>query len=77
MEMSDSPIKPVEWIGSSYKDFRSFPDDVQDHVGYALHLAQTGSKHDDAKPLKGFGGAGAFWKSCQTMLAIPSARSIQ
>ena len=60
MEVSDSPIKPVEWIGSSYKDFRSFPDDVQDHVGYALHLAQTGSKHDDAKPLKGFGGAGVL-----------------
>lgn len=58
--MSDTSLKPVEWIGSSYKDFRSFPDDVQDHAGYALHLAQTGDKHEDAKPLKGFGGAGVL-----------------
>lgn len=25
--------------------------------GYALFLAQTGKRHPDAKPLKGFGGA--------------------
>ena len=36
------------------------PDDVQDTFGYALHLAQTGSKHPDAKPLKGFGSAGVL-----------------
>jgi len=53
-------FRAVEWVGSSYKDFRSFPDDVQDHAGYALYLAQRGEKHDDAKPLKGFGGAGVL-----------------
>jgi phage-related protein len=58
--MSDSVIKPVDWIGSSYKDFKAFPDEVQDHMGYALHVAQTGGKHDDAKPLRGFGGAGVL-----------------
>ena len=58
--MPDRFNRPVEWVGSSYKDFRSFPDEVQDHVGYALHVAQTGSKHEDAKPLKGFGGAGVL-----------------
>ncbi len=26
----------------------------------ALHLAQAGQKHPDAKPLKGFGGAGVL-----------------
>ena len=26
-------------------------------MGFALHLAQHGEKHIDAKPLKGFGGA--------------------
>ena len=36
------------------------PDDVQDTFGYALHLAQAGSKHRQAKPLKGFGGAGVL-----------------
>jgi phage-related protein len=58
--MPESALKPVDWIGSSYRDFRAFPDEVQDHMGYALHLAQTGEKHDDAKPLKGFGGAGVL-----------------
>ena len=33
---------------------------MQDVFGYALHLAQTGRKHDQAKPLKGFGGAGVL-----------------
>jgi phage-related protein len=28
--------------------------------GYALYLAQLGDKHDQAKPLKGFGGAGVL-----------------
>lgn len=53
-------MKPVAWVGSSYKDFRSFPDPVQDGMGYALFLAQTGKMHGDAKPLKGFGGAGVL-----------------
>ena len=57
--MSD-PIKPVSWIGSSYKDFRAFPDSVQDLMGYALYRAQIGAKHESAKPLKGFGGAGVL-----------------
>lgn len=29
-------------------------------MGYALYLAQLGDKHDHAKPLKGFGGAGVL-----------------
>jgi phage-related protein len=29
-------------------------------MGYGLYLAQTGGKHPDAKPLKGFGGAGVL-----------------
>ena len=34
------------------------PEAVQDVFRYALHLAQSGSKHPDTKPLQGFGGAG-------------------
>ncbi|MEA3410140.1 MAG: type II toxin-antitoxin system RelE/ParE family toxin [Pseudomonadota bacterium] len=34
----------------------AFPEGVKDVLGYALHLAQQGEKHLDAKPLKGFGG---------------------
>lgn len=56
--MSSKSIKPVEWVGSSYKDFRSFPDLVQDSMGFALYMAQIGRMHGSSKPLKGFGGAG-------------------
>ena len=58
--MSDALIKSVSWIGSSYKDFRAFPDPVQDLMGYALYRAQIGAKHDNAKPLQGFDGAGVL-----------------
>ena len=53
----EPPFKPVIWVGSSRKDLREFPDLVQDHIGYALYVAQQGGKHRDAKPLRGFGGA--------------------
>jgi phage-related protein len=52
--------KPVHWIASSRKDLLALPDEVQDVFGYALWLAQQGGKHDAAKPLKGFGGAGVL-----------------
>lgn len=56
----DPPLKPVIWIGTSLKDLREFPPPVQDHVGYALYVAQRGGKHQDAKVLSGFGGAGVL-----------------
>lgn len=49
--------KPVIWIGPSLRDLKSLPGVVQDVFGYAIHLAQTGKKHPNAKPLHGFGGA--------------------
>lgn len=52
--------KPLYWIGSSLKDLKGFPDEVQDIVGHALDTAQHGGKHEDAKPLSGFGGAGVL-----------------
>lgn len=58
--MSRVTEKPVSWVGSSYKDFREFPDPVQDAMGYVLYQAQIGLKHDSVKPLKGFGGAGVL-----------------
>lgn len=57
--MTDVPsLKPVTWVGTSLKDLREFPEVVQDHMGYALYVAQRGGKHQDAKVLSGFGGAG-------------------
>jgi phage-related protein len=55
--MTQISVQPVVWIGSSLNDLREFPEDVHDMMGYALYLAQTGGKHQSAKPLKGFGGA--------------------
>ena len=52
--------KKMFWLGSSKKDLKAMPEDVQDTFGFALHLAQTGKKHDQAKPLKGFGSAGVL-----------------
>jgi phage-related protein len=56
----DAPLKPVIWIGASLRDLREFPAPVQDHMGYALYVAQRGGKHQDAKVLSGFGGAGVL-----------------
>ena len=52
--------KPLRWVGSAKKDLLSMPPEVQDTFGYALHLAQTGGKHAQSKPLKGFGSAGVL-----------------
>lgn len=54
------PVKLLEWVGSSKKDLKALPDEVIDIFGYALFLAQTGGKHDQAKPLQGFGSAGVL-----------------
>jgi phage-related protein len=51
-------IKPLLWVGSAKKDLAAMPDSVQDIFGYALHLAQLGGKHSQAKALSGFGDAG-------------------
>lgn len=53
----NSSAKPLEWIGSSYKDLMGLPADVRRFFGFALSLAQAGDQHDAAKVLKGFGGA--------------------
>jgi phage-related protein len=52
--------KPVFWVASSKKDLKKFPKSVRQTVGQALFDAQTGGKHPDAKPLKGFHGAGVL-----------------
>ena len=52
--------RPVFWVASSRKDLRGFPKGVRQTMGQALFDAQVGSKHPDAKPLKGFRGAGVL-----------------
>ena len=49
--------RPLFFVGSAREDLKGFPDAVQDAIGYALYLAQTGGKHAHAKPLRGFGSS--------------------
>ena len=48
--MEDEPVlRPLVWLASSLQDFRGFPDDVQDELGFALFTAQAGGRHRKAK----------------------------
>ena len=60
MVSASSSIKPVVWIGSAKVDLRTFPEGVKDSIGFALYAAQQGGKHSQAKPLRGFSGAGVL-----------------
>jgi phage-related protein len=47
--------RPLDWVGSSKRDFLGFPGPVKDEMGNALGLAQLGGTHPSAKPWKGQG----------------------
>jgi phage-related protein len=49
------PVRPLRWVGSSKRDYGRFPTRVQDNLGFALFLVQTGQHPPVAKPLKGSG----------------------
>lgn len=51
--------RPVDWVGSSKKDFLAFPAPVIADMGFALGVAQLGGTHPSAKPWKGE-GSGVF-----------------
>src|SRR5215467_12382383 len=53
-------LKPLHWVGSSKRDLLSLPAPVVDLFGFALYLAQDAQKHEQAKPLAGFGSAGVL-----------------
>ena len=53
-------LKPLVWVASSKADLMRFPQRVVRKFGFGLYLAQAGEKHQDAKPLKGFGSAGVL-----------------
>jgi phage-related protein len=47
--------KPLHWVGSSKRDFLSFPVGVKEDMGNALGIAQFGGTAPIAKPWKGLG----------------------
>lgn len=44
--------KPLIWLGSALNDLSSFPDEVKVAMGFALHLAQLGDKHQHAQRMQ-------------------------
>ena len=48
-------VKELIWLGSSLDDLKSFPEEIQDEMGYALHCAQLGSTYSSVKIFKGHG----------------------
>ena len=52
--------KPLHFVGDSDRNSRGFPKEVREVMGQALWAAQLDKKYSDAKPLKGFIGAGVL-----------------
>jgi len=52
--------RPLEFVASSEAALAAMPRPVKAIFGFALYKAQIGEKHQDAKPLKGFGGSGVL-----------------
>ena len=45
--------KTIDWVGSSRDDLKSFPDEVQQALGFDLYQVQVGEMPASAKPLTG------------------------
>lgn len=63
MKKPDAEPKPpfekrAEFVGSSLKDLRKLPEQVQNVFGKAILKAQWGGKSHNAKTFKGYQGAG-------------------
>lgn len=48
-------MKPVLWIGSSRKDLKNLPEEVQSEVGHSLREIQKGKDPGNTKSLRHFG----------------------
>lgn len=49
-------IKKLSWVGSAKADLKSFPEEVQDEIGYSLYEIQMGEFPSNGKILHGFKG---------------------
>jgi phage-related protein len=48
-------MKPVEWLGSSQEDVRSFSPIARQNIGYQLYRVQKGLDPSDWKPMSSIG----------------------
>ena len=51
-------MKPVLWIGSTRKDLRNMPEEVQSEIGHSLREIQKAKDPGNSKPLKHLGESG-------------------
>ena len=58
--MDDRRLRPLNWVGGSFRDYIRFPEQVREEMGFALYRAQIGERHPIAKIMKGFGGGGVL-----------------
>jgi phage-related protein len=49
----DRPRRLV-WLVDTLDRLKSFPEEIQQKLGFALYQAQIGQQHESAKPLHGF-----------------------
>lgn len=49
--------KEIRWVGSSRRDLRAMPKTIRADFGFELQEVADGRTPQDAKVLKGFGGA--------------------
>ena len=56
MKIGPRGTRPLLWVASSKRDYRTFPSAVQERLGFELFLAQSGQHPPSAKPMKGLGG---------------------
>jgi len=45
------PLKPIEFLGSSLEDLRSFPEKARRAAGFELHAVQSGLDPSDWRPM--------------------------
>ena len=56
--MKDTPLRPVLWIGSSLKDLKSMPVNVQKELGHSIRDLQKKRDPGNTKSLKHLGETG-------------------
>ncbi len=49
-------MREVVYVGSTFKDLKKMPVKVRSVFANAIQMAVEGETHQDAKPLKGYGG---------------------
>lgn len=59
-EIPPPPHDSLVWVGRALNELLELPEAVKRRMGYALRFAQAGEKHENAKPLRGFKGAGVL-----------------